>query len=80
MVTLSRRSGRGNADFQLVANSFLGEMGLPLAAVLPPAEIERIFRRHDAMFGDTYNSIYGPTVVLWAFLQVAAFGRAEAGA
>jgi putative transposase len=76
MITLPRRSQRHNADFQLVANSFLGETGLPLAAVLPAAEIERIFRRHDAMFGDTYNSIYGPALVLWAFLaQVLGDGK-----
>lgn len=76
MVTLSCRSQRHNADFQLVAASFLDEAGLPLSSVLPPAEIERIFRRHDVMFGDTYNAIYGPAIVLWAFLaQVLSDGK-----
>ena len=76
MVTLSRRRRRHNADFQLIADSFLGEAGLPLSSVLPPAEIERIFRRHDVMFGGTYNAIYGPAIVLWAFLaQVLSDGK-----
>ena len=75
MATLSIRPQRSNADFQLVARSFLSEQGLPLASVLPAAEIERIFRRHDATFGDTYNSVYNTAVVLWAFLsQVLADG------
>ena len=76
MTTLSVHPQRDNADFQLVARPFLSETGLPLANVLPVAEIERIFRRHDAMFGDTYNSVYNTAVVLWAFLsQVLADGK-----
>jgi len=44
--------------------------------VLPVAEIERIFQRHDAMFGDTYNAVYNTAIVLWAFLaQVLADGK-----
>ena len=76
MVTLSVRSRSSNADFQVVANSFLSDQGLPLASVLPASEIERIFRRHDALFGNTYNSVYSTAVVLWAFLcQVLADGK-----
>jgi hypothetical protein len=52
------------------------EKGLPLASVLPAAEIERIFRRHDAIFGNTYNAVYTTAIVLWAFLaQVLADGK-----
>jgi hypothetical protein len=52
------------------------EKGLPLGSILPAAEIERIFRRHDGLFGETYNGIYGTAVVLWAFLsQVLADGK-----
>lgn len=53
MMTLSIRPQTDNANFELVANSFLSEKGLPLANVLPAGEIERIFRRHDALFGNT---------------------------
>ncbi len=42
---------------------------MPLASVLPAVEIERIFRRHDALFGDTDNSVYNTAIVLWAFLS-----------
>lgn len=73
---LSVRPQQNNADFQLVARSFLSEKGLPFAAVIPAAEIERIFRRNDALFGDTYNAIYTTAIVLWAFLsQVLADGK-----
>ena len=76
MTTLSIRPQQNNADFQLVARSFLSEKGLPLANVLPAAQIECIFRRHDAIFGDTYNSVYNTALVLWAFLcQVLADGK-----
>ena len=76
MTTVSFDPRRGNADFQRVASSFLLEKGLPLGSVLPAAEIERIFRRHDGLFGDTYNGVYNTTVVLWAFLaQVLADGK-----
>ena len=63
MTILSIHPQRDNADFQLVARSFLMEKGLPLANVLPAVEIERIFRRHDALFGDTYNSVYNTAMV-----------------
>ncbi len=59
-----------------MASSFLLEKGLPLGSILSAAEIERIFRRHDGFFGDTYNGVYNTAVVLWAFLsQVLADGK-----
>ncbi len=76
MTPVSVYPQRGNGDFQRVANSFLLGKGLPLGSVLPAAEIERIFRRHDGSFGDTYNGVYNTAVVLWAFLsQVLADGK-----
>lgn len=76
MMTLSIHPQRDNTDFQFVARSFLSEKGLPLSSVLPATEIERIFRRHEAIFGGTYNSVYNTAVVLWAFLsQVLADGK-----
>ena len=40
------------------------------------SEIERIFRRCDVPFGNTYNAVYGTAIVLWAFLsQVLADGK-----
>jgi putative transposase len=76
MVTLSIRSPSSNTDFQVIVNSFLSDKGLPLASVLPASEIERIFRRYDGLFGNTYNGVYGTAIVLWAFLsQVLADGK-----
>jgi putative transposase len=76
MLTLSLRPQTSNTDFQLVANSFITNKGLPLANVLPASEIENIFRRHDALFGNTYNCVYNTSLVLWAFLsQVLADGK-----
>jgi len=76
MTTVSIDSGRGNGDFQRVTRSLLLDKGLPLESVLPAAEIERIFRQNDGVFGETYNGIYNTAVVLWAFLsQVLADGK-----
>jgi putative transposase len=76
VITLSGQRRTHNVDFQIVVNSFLGKAGLPLSAVLPACDIERIFRRHDALFGNTYNCVYNTAIVLWAFLgQVLADGK-----
>ena len=76
MTTVSYNPRRGDSDFQRVANSLLLEKGLPLGSILPAVEIERIFRRRDGVFGETYNGIYNTAVVLWAFLsQVLADGK-----
>jgi len=76
MSTLTTQRRLGNTDFSLIADTFLSQAGLPLASVLPVADIERVFQRHDAMFGDTYNSVYSTALVLWAFLsQVLADGK-----
>ena len=76
MITLTVHPQRNNADFRVLARSFLLEKGLPLASVLPAVEIERVFRRHDAIFGNTYNAVYTTSIVLWAFLaQVLADGK-----
>ena len=74
MTTLSIHPQRDNTDFQFVARSFLSEKGLPLSSVLPTAEIERIFRRHEAIFGGTYNGVYNTAIVLWAFLSQVLAG------
>jgi putative transposase len=76
MPTLTTRRRSGNADFSLIADAFLSQAGLPLANVLPVADIERVFQCHGSLFGDTYNSVYSTAIVLWAFLsQVLADGK-----
>ena len=58
MRTITVRPQRSSADFELVTRSFAGQSGLPLSSVLPAEVIEAVFRRHDALFGGTYNAIY----------------------
>jgi hypothetical protein len=76
MTTIRAFPQTTNSDFASIARSFVVGQGLPFARVLPPAEIEAIFRRHDALFGNTYNAVYTTAIVLWAFLsQVLADGK-----
>jgi putative transposase len=76
MRTIMVRPRRSNADFEVVSRSFAGQGGLPMSSVLPAEVIEAVFRRHDALFGGTYNAIYTTPIVLWAFLcQVLADGK-----
>ena len=76
MMTVFLSPRQHNGDFERLTRALLLEKGLPLASILPAGEIERIFRRHDALFGNTYNSIYSTAVVLWAVLsQVLADGK-----
>lgn len=76
MRTITVRPQRSNVDFEMVTRSFAGQGGLPMGSVLPAEVIEAIFRRHDALFGETYNAIYTTVIVLWAFLsQVLADGK-----
>jgi hypothetical protein len=76
MKTITIQPQRNHTDFEIVARSFLGESGLPMASILPSEVIQSVFRRHDAMFGDTYNAVFNTGIVLWAFLsQVLADGK-----
>lgn len=76
MLSITVRPQSNSADFKLVAQAFLSDKGLPFAAVLPAAEIEAIFWKHQNSFGYTYNAVYTGAVVLWAFLsQVLADGK-----
>jgi hypothetical protein len=52
-----------------VTDAFLAQPGLPFAEVLSAERIERVFARHDNLFG--WNSIYSTVVTVWAFLGQA---------
>ena len=76
MTTISVHARQGGQDAKLIADTFLCGRGLPFAEVLPAYMIEAVFRKYDALFGNTYNAIYGTAIVLWAFLsQVLADGK-----
>jgi putative transposase len=60
--------------FRQVMAAFLSQPGLPFAQVLSAERIERIFAKHDNLFG--FSAVYSSMVTLWAFLgQVLSDGK-----
>lgn len=55
-----------NTEFEVLANSFLQEKGLPFSQILDAAFIHQVFQEEDALFGQ--NDIFSTEIVLWAFL------------
>ena len=65
---------RGSRGFQKVVDAFLGGPGLPFAEILSAGRIERIFARHDCLFGR--HGVYSTAIMLWSFLsQVLRDGK-----
>jgi putative transposase len=66
-----RRHTRG---FQKIVDAFLCGEGLPFSEVLSAEKIERIFRKHDGLFG--LHGVYTTAVIVWSFLsQVLRDGK-----
>ncbi|MCA9185707.1 MAG: hypothetical protein R3E01_09945 [Pirellulaceae bacterium] len=59
-----RRDSRG---FQKVVDAFLNCDGLPFAEILSAERIERIFAKHDCLFG--LHGIYTTAIMVWSFLS-----------
>ena len=71
-VTDSSRSASG--QFQQVVAAFLAQPGLPFAGVLAAERVERVFAKHDNLFGR--SAIYSTAVMVWSFLsQVLRDGK-----
>lgn len=66
MTTLATQQTGFKNDFDVIANPFLQETGLPFASVLDTESIQKVFREEDAFFGQ--NDIFSTEIVLWAFL------------
>ena len=66
MTTLATQQTGFKNDFDVIANPFLQEAGLPFASVLDAESIQKIFREEDAFFGQ--DDIFSTEIVLWAFL------------
>lgn len=65
---------RGSGKFREIISCFILQPGLPFASVLSAERIERIFRKHDNLFGA--SGIYSVAVVLWSFLgQILRDGK-----
>ena len=69
MTTITPSPTDSNQSFCAVAEPFLQADGLPFADVLSAESIERVFREHDALFGQ--DDIFSTQIVLWAFLSQA---------
>jgi hypothetical protein len=57
---------RSTNSFQRIVDVFFKEPGLPFADVLPATEVEKVFDKHQSLFG--VGAIYCTATVLWAFL------------
>lgn len=57
-----------------LAAAFLGQSGLPFAALLSAERIERVFAKHDNLFGA--RGVYSTAVMVWSFVgQVLRDGK-----
>lgn len=77
MDTVSGSCKPSNNRFNVVADPFLHQQGLPFAQALCAQDIEQAFARDGALFGQ--DDIYSTQIVLWAFLaQVLRDGKGSA--
>ena len=66
MTTLAKSPTPIKNGFDVIANPFLQEAGLPFTSVLDAESIRRAFREEEALFGQA--DIFSTEIVLWAFL------------
>lgn len=76
MGDLPHSSRSQHGSFRLVVDAFLSQPGLPFAQVLSAERVERIFAKHDNLFG--VGAVYSTAVVVWAFLGQALHGGKQA--
>ena len=66
-----------STGFQRVLDAFLAQPGLPFASLLSAERVERIFAKHNALFGK--HGVDDTAVMLWSFLgQVLRDGKDRA--
>jgi hypothetical protein len=64
----------GSGSFQKVAAVFLASAALPFARILSAERVERVFAKHDGLFGQ--HGIYSTAMMVWSFLgQVLRDGK-----
>lgn len=74
MASVSQPANHGGSSFQQVVAGFLSQPGLPFSQVLSAERMERIFARHENLFG--VGEIYSTAVMVWSFLgQVLRDGK-----
>jgi len=74
VITVSRRQGIGS--FRNVMAAFLLSGALPFARVLSAERIERVFAKHDGLFGE--HGIYSTPIMVWSFLGQVLRSEKEA--
>ena len=74
MSGLTNFSRSDSNSFQRIVSTFLAQPGLPFAEVLSAERIERIFAKHENLFGS--GAICSTAVMVWSFLgQVLRDGK-----
>lgn len=66
MTTITSRQRSAKNPFDVIANPFLQQSGLPFASVLDAGFIQRIFQEEEALFAEDH--LFSTPIVLWAFL------------
>jgi putative transposase len=64
----------GSSSFRKVVAAFLASQAFPFARILSAERVERVFAKHDGLFGR--QGIYSAAMVVWSFLgQVLRDGK-----
>jgi len=66
----------GSSSFRKVVGAFLASGALPFAHVLSAERVERVFAKHDGLFGR--QGIYSTAMMVWSFLGQALRDGKEA--
>ena len=64
----------GSSNFRKMVAAFLADESLPFARILSAERVERVFAKHDGLFGK--QAIYSTAMMVWSFLgQVLRDGK-----
>ena len=67
-------AGGGSSSFRKVTAAFLASAALPFASILSAERVERVFAKHEGLFGT--GAIYSTAMMVWSFLgQVLRDGK-----
>lgn len=73
-IAIPNSPPEGSSNFHTVVDAFLAKDGLPFADILSAERIQRIFAKHNGLFGTT--GVYSTMIVVWSFLsQVLRDGK-----
>jgi hypothetical protein len=64
-------------SFRLIRDSMIQQEDLPLVDVLDDDRFEQAFAKHDVTFGNNEDSVYTPSVTLWALISQVFFAEEQ---